>query len=224
MHVKLSTSSDGIIDVWIGREKVIEYRGQVAGPGLEDRMGFFRLHYDQIVGGSTQQSYYDDVALNDVTGTHNNGRVGVGYVLPFWPAGEGSTSQLTNSFNNSVDNFKFVNKPAADNPSGFVGTSTPDDKDTYVLPGVPDEFSGINAVRVAAFGVRSGPTTTKAKMLLQPPAQAEIDLPSGPGMGIDLPIGAPGYLFQDFNENSNTSAPFQKDEMDGMEAGIQFIA
>lgn len=223
-HIKCSTGTDGEFDCWIGRQRVFQYRGQLASGSLEDTVGYVRLHYDQVSGGGAGSTYYDDLALNDATGTTNNGRVGVGYVLPFWPAGEGTTSQLTNTFNTSTDNFKFVNKEVANNPSGFVGTSTPDDKDTYALPPVPDEFWGVNAIRVTAYGVRSGPSITKAKMLLKPPAQSEIDLPSGVGVGIVLPIGAPDYFWQDFNSNPNTSnEPFTKAEMDGMEAGIQFI-
>lgn len=225
IHAKLSTGTDGELDVWIGSELVIQYRGPLASGSLETTMGYLAPYYARVSGGSATSTYYDDIALNDTTGTVNNGRIGAGYVLPFWPAGEGTTSQLTNIFDTSTDNFKFVNKPVADNPSGFVGTSTPDDKDTYTLQPVPDEFWGINAVRVTAYGVRSGPTITKVKMLLVPPAQAEIALPSGAGMGVDLPIGAADYFWQDFNDNPNTSGePFSKAEMDGMEAGIQFIA
>lgn len=215
----------GRIKLWVNNQLSIDWTGNLTGAGGETDMHKFQLHADQINGGIVNYRGYDNIALNDVTGPINNGRIGNGYILPMRPSGVGSSSQLTNSFGNTTDNFKFVNKPVSQNPSGFVGTNTPNDKDLYAVPSQPDEFRGVNAIRMSAYGVRNGPSITKAKFIVKPTAQAEIELPSGVGVGVALPTGTPGYFWQDFDGNSNNGGePFSKPDIDGMEAGVQFIA
>jgi len=217
--------SGGRIKLWLNDRLAIDYTGSLTGGGGEIDMHKLRLVTTQISGGTANYRAFDNIAINDLTGPINNARIGNGYVLPMWSVGAGSSSQLTNTFGTSTDNFKFVNKPLALNPSGFVGTNTPNDKDLYELPSMPDEFQGVNAIRVTGYGVRNGPAITKAKLLVKPTAQAEIDLPSGIGVGVALPIGTPTYFWQDFDNNPNSgNEPFTKGEIDGMEAGIQFIA
>lgn len=53
---------------------------------------------------------------------------------------------------------------------------------------------------------------------------AEIALPAGNGVGITLPIGGYGYISQHFDGNTNTGAPFTREEVNSIEAGLQFIA
>jgi hypothetical protein len=215
----------GRTTMWINEEKVFDVSGNITGPGNETLMRQVAPYYAVVSGGGAGTPYYDDIAINDLTGVTNNGRCGRGWVVPMWPSGNGTTSNLTNSFGTSVDNFKFINKRLIDNPSGIVATSVANDKDTYSLPEVPTEFQGVNAIRVTGYGVRNGPSITKAKMIVKPPAQAEIDLPSGVGVGVLLPAGGPDYFHADFDNNPNTSdEPFTRAELDGMEAGIQFIA
>jgi len=222
MHIKFGAS--GRIRMWVNRHLQIDYSGSLVGGGGETEMTFFRPDADLITGGAMNYRGFDNIAINDLTGTLNNHRIGPGFVLPMWPVGAGSSSQLTNSFGTSVDNFKFINKPAPSNPSGLVGTSTPGDKDLYALPSIPGNFHGVNALKVAAYAVRNGPAITKAKLIIKPSAQAEIDLPSGIGVGDILPVGALDYINQEFDTNPNTGALFTKAELDGMEAGIQLIA
>lgn len=224
MYIRFD-GSDGEIKLWVNGNQTIQYNGSLTGPGAETQMYLLRLHYDQISGGAAGSTYYDNIALNDTTGSVNSGRVGNGFVLPLTPVAEGSSSQLTNAFGTSTDNFKFINKRVAWNPSGFVGTNTPDDKDLYGVSQIQREFHGVNAVKLGSYGVRNGPSITKAKFIVKPAAQAEIDLPAGVGVGVDLPIGTPDYFWQEFETNPNTSGePFQYDELDGGEVGVQFIA
>jgi len=224
LHVKLDAAV-GRVELWINKFRVFDYTGPLVGGGGEALMYRFRPNYTAMGGGLANSTYYDDMAINDLTGTVNNGRVGEGWVVPVRPSGNGSSSQLTNAFGGSVDNFKFVNKILDLNPSGLVGTSTASDKDLYALQSMPDEFSGINVLKGVAYAVRNGPSITKAKLILKPTAQAEIDLPSGVGIGVSLPAGSPAYVSSSFETNPNSSnEPFTKAELDGMEAGIQFIA
>lgn len=224
LHCRFS-GSDGLIEAWVNGIKDIEWTGILTGPLAETQMYLYRLNYDQLSGGVASSVYFDDIAVNDTTGTVNTGRVGEGFILPLWPAGPGSSSQLTNTFGTTVDNFKFVNKPLALNPSGFVGTDTANNKDLYEAPALPPEFQGVNSIRLASYGVRNGPAISKAKFIVKPTSQAEVDQPSGVGVGVDLPIGLPQYFTQDFESNPNTSGePYTKDEIDGMEIGVQFIA
>lgn len=224
MHVRFHPVN-GEIRLWMNGGQSIQWNGSLTGPGSETQMYLLRLYYIQLSGGGYASTYYDNIAVNDTTGTINNARIGNGFILPMWPSGTGSSSQLTNAFGTSVDNFKFINKRPSWNPSGFVGTNTPGNKDLYEVPSLPKDFRGVNAIKLASYGVRNGPSITKAKFIVKPNAQAEIDLPSGVGNGITLPIGTPDYFWQDFESNPNNGGePFSPDDIDGMEIGTQFIA
>jgi len=222
LHVKFG-GSGAYVACWMDNRFQFDWSGSLVGGGGEDKMFLFRLNYDQIAGGGAAYGYYDDIAINDTTGTINNGRIGDGYVVGFWPKGNGASSQLFNTTTTSVDNFKFVNRRKTSQLTGeFVAPSAAGQKDTYTIDKPPEEFHGVNAIKVHANVLRYGTAITKAKLLVQPPAQLEI---AEPVAGILIPQGGDTFISQEYGNNPNNSnQPFTIAEINGMETGIQFIA
>lgn len=199
---------------------IIDWTGSLVGPAAESVFHKFQINNALLSGGNARTNYYDNIAINDTTGTINNSWIGDGYILPFYPSGNGTTTQLTNSARTSVDNFNFINKRRVLNPLGFVAPTAPNDKDTYALPAPPQEFQGVNAIAMTASAVRHGTSITQARMLIQPPSpQAEIQ-----GASLALPQGSDDFIRDEFNNNTNTGGPFTIAELEDMEAGIQFLA
>jgi hypothetical protein len=172
-HFKCAASG-GIWEVWVDDTLFLTLSGLNTSNGAT-------TVFDQVIIGQTDNTsianYWDDICINDLTGTVNNGRVGEGVVMALFPTRTGTFSQLQNTYGTSVENFDHVNRlitPYNDpfNNSLYVGTSTPGKKDSYKMGSLPAEIGGIGALKVIANAVRNGAAITNAKMLLQPGVRA----------------------------------------------------
>ena len=75
-------------------------------------------------------SYYDDVAVNDTTGSVNNSWCGKGSILLLRPKGVGHYSQFTPS-NVTFDNYEMVDEIPNDSDTTYVQSDTVGNIDTY---------------------------------------------------------------------------------------------
>jgi hypothetical protein len=232
LYLKLAASG-GRLTLWVNDILVWDVGGAIVGPAAQLFFTQFVVCNFQQSGGGSNFHGFDNIAINaikdgtdvDISGTTNKGRCGNGYLIGHFPAKNGTNSQLTNDYGNSTNNFNHVNQLPSQNPVNFVGTNTPNQKDTYGFPRLPEEFRSINVIAAKAYAVRNGTTISKAKFSLIPAAEAEILLPAGGGVGVALPVGGYGYITQHFEKNPNTSDnPFTPAEYNGAEAGLQFIA
>lgn len=224
LYVKFA-GSGGRVMLWHNDTLEMDWTGSLVGPSAETQCSLFRPHTEQISGGATNGTYYDDVAINDLTGPTNNGRIGDGYVFALTPDGAGSSSQCFNPTGTSVDNFNFINKLPGENETGFVAPTAVNDKDLYTISEPPAGFFGVSSIKVSANAVRHGSAITQLKGIVKPPSQLEIESPTGVGVGVNLPVGAEDFINTYFENNTNNSnEPFTIDELKDMEAGFQFIA
>lgn len=226
-------ASGGRVTCWVNDILVFDIGGAIVGPAAQ-------LFFTQLVictfnvgGGGANYHAFDNIAVNaltdgtgaDISGTTNKGRCGTGYVIAHFPAKNGSNSQLLNDYGTSTNNFNHVNQLPSQNPVNFVGTNTPNQKDTYGFPRLPEEFRSIISILAKAYTVRNGTAISRAKFSLIPASEAEILLPSGVGVGVSLPVGGYGYISQHFEKNTNQADNvFTAAEYNGVEAGLQFIA
>jgi len=188
-HFKCAASG-GIWEIWVDDVLFLSNSALNTSNGAT-------VVFDQIIIGQTEQvaqaNGYDDIAINDLTGTVNNNRVGEGVILMVKGTREGRFSQLTNAFNTNKENYDHVNRPVTsynetNNNSLYVGTNTPGLKDSYKMESLPAEIGGISALRVVANAVRNGAAITNAKLLLEPgvfpPAVAPtVGAPTAGGAG-----------------------------------------
>lgn len=196
-HFKCAASG-GIFELWIDDQLAFSATGLNTSNGST-------VVFDQILIGQTDQTGqlngFDDIAINDLTGTVNNGRVGEGVILGLYPARAGLFSQLTNDYGTSQENADHINKPPVDslgltNPNGFVGANSTGLKDSYKLPSLPGEFGGISAVKSMAYAVRNGPSLSNLKFLLEPGYPAPTTAPSVSVLALsgNVDIGAHQYV------------------------------
>jgi hypothetical protein len=99
-----------------------------------------------IPNGTATAHYYDDIAINDLSGDSFNSWCGDGYVARILPNGNGDYSQLTGSDGNSTDNYLLVDDPAAHNSdTDYVYSITDGLKDLYNMASMPT--LGSNSIR-----------------------------------------------------------------------------
>jgi hypothetical protein len=226
-HIKLA-GSDGRFELWWDGIKRLDYTGPLAGPGGE-------TVFDAIIVGqgggqgatATQPRSYDDIVVNDVSGTVNNGRVGDGVILNLRPVAPGTTTQLLNDLGAAApSNFSRVRRDA--DPNGFVGTDVPGSKDTYRMGGITQEAAlpithgSFPALLLAAKGVQNGPAVSNIRYSITPGGGAEIQEPVAPGLPLSTTALEPTPHLVD--GNSNTGDAFSHDEIVGMELGFSLEA
>ncbi len=175
-HFKGNASS-GVFELWVDDVLYLSLTSLNTSNGTT-------INFDTIIIGQTSATNIlngiDDIAINDLTGVVNSGRVGEGVIIAQFPSRNGTFSQLSNTYNGNVENFEHVNRILQDpseaqfNNTLYVGTNTPGNKDSYKLPSLPSEIGGVNAVAVVANAVRNGPALTTAQALLEPGAPAPV--------------------------------------------------
>lgn len=231
-YIKLA-GSGGRMKVWVNGVKWIDYFGPLAGPGGETT-------FDSVIigqgGPSTGQAfntssrrYYDDIAINDVSGTTNNGRVGEGVIFRRVPRFPGSTTQLLSDLGGADPeiNFRRVNRD--DDPNGFVGAVAAGSKDSYLMSnekqghnndgrGMPPHEGYAAAIVLQARGIQNGPSIGNIRYAVTPNGQAEFQTPAAPGLSLDNA----GLLTvnHQLEVNPNTGEPFTHADLDGLEAGF----
>ena len=166
--------------------------------------------------------YYDDIAVNDTTGTVNNSWCGKGSILLLKPKGVGNYSQFTPS-NESLQNWEMVDEVPHDSDTTYVFSDAADEIDTYEMEALvadkgidPDELV-VKAVQVCLTGRYEGVDAHLAPMLRSGTTDHE---------GAQMTMAGSYYrLFDEmFDVNPFTSAAWTYEEVDALEAGIKHKA
>lgn len=137
LEIHIHADVAGHLEVKQDGTSIISYDGDLSGS------------INQIVlGGATFSgipyalyAYYDDIAINDTTGTENNAWPGRGGIYPIHPVGEGNSTMLVPS---TGDNWACVDE-VPPNDADYVQSDTAEDKDTYAL-----DASGLPAGQIHA--------------------------------------------------------------------------
>ena len=98
--------------------------------------------------------HFDDFYLCNEQGSMNNDFLGDVVIQPLSPNGNGTTSELTGSDGNSVDNYLLVDESPA-NTSDYVGSATDNLRDTYAFSNVSGTPTTIRGVAIYAFASKS---------------------------------------------------------------------
>lgn len=77
--------------------------------------------------------YWDDIALNDITGGVDDSWCGDGHIIMISPNGNGDSSMLAGSDGNSVNNYLLVNEVPPTGDATYVESLTPNDIDLYAM-------------------------------------------------------------------------------------------
>lgn len=149
IRVKIAESPDGVFQLWQNNVLVIDYSGDTAASANLD-VGQIQIGMrNETAGASGGYAAIDDLGINDTTdpgGGQQMGRLYDAAVLYLAPSGNGTTSQLTGSDSNQVDNYALVDEipPAT---ADYVQSSTADQYDTYALANVPGGYDTVVLVQ-----------------------------------------------------------------------------
>lgn len=97
--------------------------------------------------GRSVYGYWDDIAINDTSGSKNNSWIGRGGIYGLFPEGAGNTTQWTPS---AGANWQCVDERPANDDTDYVQDGTVGHKDTYELEDLVPTEGGITAVQWVA--------------------------------------------------------------------------
>ncbi len=107
--------------------------------------------------------YFDDLAINDTSGTAQTSWCGDAAVLLLKPSGAGTTTQLTPS---AGSNYACVDE-VPPSTTDYVASSTQDQYDTYALENVPSPYNAVNLVQPIAYAALVAAGTGALKLVLR---------------------------------------------------------
>jgi hypothetical protein len=150
---QMTSLSSGTTEVWLDGVRVINFTGDnTAGTVLN--VVSLALGSITASGSTTIYSGIDDIAINDTSGTANNGRPGDGRVVLLVPNGAGSNTGLTRGGTDSGANWSQVEE-LPPSMTDYVFGATAALRDTYALSDLPSGVGTINVAEVIALAQNS---------------------------------------------------------------------
>src|SRR3989304_5953104 len=125
VYIKIADSG-GVIQVKIDGVLDITFTGDTK-PGANTTFDTVRYY------GGSQYWYFDDLAMNDTTGSVDNSWCGDGKVILLKPNANGDSSQWDGSDGNQVDNYLLVDDIPSDDDPTYVQSAILANKDLYNL-------------------------------------------------------------------------------------------
>jgi len=188
--------------------------------GTDFTAGIVQLGDAPHVGGTTGITYYDDIAINDTTGTRNNSWIGAGAIIALRPDAVGDYSEFTPTPGAGESNYADVDESPPDEDTSYVEATSLAVQDLYYLEDLGDagytDLSAINCVclhsRVKLPAAGSGSLTFmykyKAIML--------VDLST-----IALASSDYAYFQENLDEDPVTGGPWVCSDIDQSQFGYR---
>ena len=214
LHCKFSTNAlEGKVELRVDGADDLSWTGNSGAlPPTGLRVG---LTLDDFLCADTH--WFDDVALNDSSGTINNSWVGDGHVVCLRPNGNGSRSEMVGSDADQVDNWALVDEvPVA--VADYVEALEAGKRDSYQLQST------------VSLGMPAGCTVKHCEsVLVGTTLNVGADAASGSVRtgGVDYyaakrNLGAEWGTFRfPFPLNPSTNLPWTTAELDAAEAGVR---
>lgn len=157
--------------------------------------------------------YVDDWYVCDTAGSVNNDFLGDIRVFTLAPNGNGNSSQLTGSDGNSTDNYLLVDEQPY-NTADYVGSATPNQKDTYTLQDLPGTVASVIAVQEVAIASKADGGDATLKQVIR--AGGTDYATSAFGVGTSW-----GALTNLRELNPNTGVAWTPANVNAAEVGVQ---
>jgi len=160
----------GIVTVWANGLQIINYIGNTRTSGA-NQITSIRVGAQQAVNDYWMYSklLLDDFAINDTTGSINNGRIGQGGIFPLFPNADTADKDWARS--TGANNYSLVNSIPPDEDTTYVTANSVGDRDLYEFGNLTN-VNSIDAIAISGrlkttvgagapvgFAMRSGATT-----------------------------------------------------------------
>lgn len=155
LHVKIDDSA-GIVEFRIDGVQYVTYNGDTKP---DANTVITKLQFGQIY---SSYSYYDDIIVNDISGSVNNSWPNGAKIVKLKPNADGSTKQWTPSAGS--DHYALVDEAV---PSGtdFLQSTTAGEVEELALENLPAEALSIAALKADFWGLK-GSTTAPTQVKL----------------------------------------------------------
>lgn len=136
-HV-ITHATSGTATIWKDGIQIINFTGDTM-ESANAQFTSVRVGLRKFAGGSycREAVLLDDFAINDTTGSINNGRIGQGGIFPLYPNADTADKDWARSAGS--DNYALVNSVPPDDDTTYVTATSVGDRDLY-------EFSNLTAV------------------------------------------------------------------------------
>jgi len=123
--------SGGRLRILVDGLVVLDFTGDTRNSTVEDKIGSFHLGtfnsgLDSVIG---QQVQFDDLAVNDISGSVNNSWIGSGGIVSLTPNGDTADKNFGRSAGS--DNFALVDEIPSDNDTTYVEDGIVAERDLY---------------------------------------------------------------------------------------------
>lgn len=211
-RVQITSTTVGVCEIWLDGVQVITFSGDntsTANANVQSVSVGYNSGSSQAIGTYVA---FDDLAVNDTSGSLNNARPGDGRVVLLVPTGAGSNTALTRGGTDSGANWSQVDE-LPPSMTDYVFSATAATRDTYALSDLPSGVASVNVADVIAFvqnsdagagsmglTVKSGSTTNEGS--------AQV-------------LGATAaYIHQQYETDPATSAAWTVSALNSLEAGV----
>lgn len=143
IHVVIHDSAGILQTKWNGVLDIDASGLNTRDGGNGDIVGI-RIGSSSVNINSSAYGYYDDVAVNDTSGTINNSWPGRGGIHALVPNGAGTLTQLTPS---AGSNYECVDERTPDDDTSYVESAVLDTSDLYATAGVTPTDGTVSAVQ-----------------------------------------------------------------------------
>lgn len=131
LYAKIHASA-GVVKVWIDSVLVVDFSGNTQGSALaqinEVRLGVIKKNVVGYGAAYLYQMDFDDLAINDVNGTRNNGRIGQGGISAFRPVADIEKNWTPST---GTDNYAMVDDTTPDLDTTYVQAVSSGTRDLY---------------------------------------------------------------------------------------------
>jgi len=210
-RTQITSTSAGVSEVWLDGTRVINFSGDNTATSTANvqslRLGFIAAN------SAATRSYVaiDDIAVNDTSGTINNGQIGDGRVVLLKPNGAGSNTAQTRGGTDSGANWSQVDE-LPPSLTDYVFSATAATRDTYVIEDIPSGSWTVNCVEVVAFAANSDALTGSLGLTVKSGATTN----EGSAQALTT-TGT--YYRQQYETDPNTTAAWSTAAVNALEVG-----
>jgi hypothetical protein len=199
--------------VWLDEQLIIDFGGDTKNGGTDPN--YNTMQFEDIMPQSPYSvATWDDLYILDTTGTTNNSRLGDIDVIALRPNGNGSSTQLTGSDGDQIDNYALVDDAGAPSSTDYVSGAGAGLTDLYTLQDSPANIQQVQAVRVGYDAQKGAAGYAAMKPVVKASGATSNELVQ--------PLSTSKTQYQSsIMETDPSGAAWTKTTLDGTEIGVE---
>lgn len=213
VRYQVTSTTVGVMEVWLNGVQVINFSGDNTNTANVNAASVaIGAASSGSVGFAGAYVGIDDIAINDTSGSLNNGRPGDGRVIYLVPTGAGSSTGLSRGGTDSGANWSQVEETPP-SMTDYVWSATVAARDLYAITDAPTGTLSIAVVELVAYAVNSDAGAGSLGLTLKSGATTNEATSQALSSGV-------GYYRARYETDPNTSAAWTLSALQAIEAGV----